>query len=169
MYKLLIFLGIFLISSAYVISVSSSEEKVIYVDNNLTVFTEKEMINYSPSPYFNYTVNYLTYNYEKDYLKVQFDRDYTVHKVTPTGSMYPTISDNSQVILIKPTKNELNIGDIISFKCNKDYPNMLHRIRYIVNDTYFTQGDNNLKSDLEAFNCSPKFEDINFKLVGILY
>ena len=84
-------------------------------------------------------------------------------QVSDTGSMNPTISDKSFVIVKKPKVEELFIGDIIVFNChNKE---ILHRIINIENNTYFTKGDNNNIQD----DCLTKFENIKSKVIGVLY
>jgi signal peptidase I len=108
-------------------------------------------------------------NHAANYLKLEIGRDFNVTQAASTGSMLPTIGDASILIVIKPKEDELKVGDIIVFYCNEDYPKIGHRIIGMENDTFLTKGDNNQQDDFQGFGCKPKYSDIRYKIVGILY
>jgi signal peptidase I len=86
------------------------------------------------------------------------------HKVSNTGSMRPTIPDGGVIITIKPKREDLNVGDIISVKDEDGL--ILHRIIKINPDeTYVTKGDNNAAEDWINWT----FEQVEEKVVGVLY
>ena len=94
-------------------------------------------------------------------LTFKYNQSVRIEHVGVTGSMRPAFSDASFVIVISPKKEDLKIGDIIVFKPD----NVVHRIIAIINETYQTKGDNNAIPDPQLVN----FEDINSKVIGVLY
>jgi len=125
--------------------------------------------NLQPSPFLTHNqVNPFTENPSSGYVKIEIkDREFYTLLVSNTGSMRPAIPDYADMLAIKPKKEDLFVGDIISFKCNSKQ--ILHRIINISNEIYITKGDNNADNDLMSFGCQTKFEDINGKIVGVLY
>lgn len=87
------------------------------------------------------------------------------NQVAPTGSMRPTIPDKAQLLMIKPSSpSDISVGDIVSIT-RQGKKDLLHRIVRIENGYYTTKGDNNNVEDKEKWT----YEDINGKVVGILY
>ncbi len=100
----------------------------------------------------------------ENYVKININkRNFTTTQSSNTGSMHPTISDYADLIEIIPLKEDLGVGDIIVFDCDKK--SIRHRIIKIENGTYTTKGDNNNIID----DCVVKFENIKTKIVGIFY
>ena len=93
-----------------------------------------------------------------------------------TDSMKPTFDCSDKVIVYEPEFNHINERDIIIFKerltplCDRyTGERIIHRI-IEVNDmdgeiVFETKGDGNNLSD----NCLVKFEDITYKVIGIIY
>ena len=93
-----------------------------------------------------------------------------------TDSMRPTFDCSDKVIVYEPEFNHINERDIIIFKerltplCDRyTGERIIHRI-IEVNDmdgeiVFETKGDGNNLSD----NCLVKFEDITYKVIGIIY
>ena len=93
-----------------------------------------------------------------------------------TDSMRPTFDCSDKVIVYEPEFNHINERDIIIFKerltplCNSyTGERIIHRI-IEVHDmdgeiVFETKGDGNNLSD----NCLVKFEDITYKVIGIIY
>ena len=75
--------------------------------------------------------------------------DYSLKRVEPTGSMLPTIPNNSIALIKKIDPHKLKIGDIIAYNANN--MTICHRIIEIGYDSkgiYFkTKGDNNFYAD----------------------
>jgi hypothetical protein len=93
----------------------------------------------------------------------------TYARVKATGSMRPTVSDDSIIIGLDDfTEEDLRVGDIISFTTPKG-GRVLHRIvtTKTVNETlfYITKGDNVDRRD----SYKTTFDDINYVAVGIIY
>jgi len=127
-----------------------------------------------PSNYFSPSKSPITENHNSGYIKIDIkDRNFSISQIKNTGSMRNCISDYSHVIFIEPKIEDIQVGDIINFYCNEENPNIIHRVINTTkqnNETYFlTKGDNNPDSDLMAFKCHPKFEDIKSKVIGVLY
>jgi len=119
--------------------------------------------NLQPSKYFKDSPN--PFQIYENGIKIFIDDEFSVEKGSTTGSMRPTFRDNSYYILIKPKKqSDLNIGDVISINRIGE-KNLLHRIIRIENDLYITKGDNNNVEDTQKW----RFEDINGKVIGVLY
>lgn len=115
-----------------------------------------------------FSASHLTENGQT--LKVDFGREFTtLYQVSDTGSMRPTFSDAAEVLAVKPAKEEIKIGDVILFKCNVTEALIIHRIIRIENLEYITKGDNNPADDTTAFGCHTKFEDIQWKIAGVIY
>lgn len=114
-------------------------------------------------------------NSELQFVTIGYEQDENL-KITPStgrvqccGSMRPAISDRSLLIIKKPLKNELRVGDIIAFNCTET-KSLLHRIIDIDDKGfYLTKGDNNVRNDFDLFNCRPQFSDIRYKVIGVLY
>lgn len=88
-------------------------------------------------------------------------------QVGGTGSMRPTIGGFSEVIVIDILYEDINIGDIITFKTN--LRETIHRVVNIENNgtdtVYTTKGDNNNVADSEKLLRN----QIKYKVVGVLY
>ena len=88
-------------------------------------------------------------------------------RYAPTGSMVPVLDDYANGINVKPKSEEqINVGDIITFHDNGNL--IVHRVvakEVDENGIYFvTKGDNSFVSDGKI-----RFEDIEHKLVGLIY
>ena len=93
-----------------------------------------------------------------------------------TDSMRPTFDCSDKVIVYEPEFNHINERDIIIFKerltplCNRyTGERIIHRIIEVHGRdgeiVFETKGDGNNLSD----NCLVKFEDITYKVIGIIY
>ena len=93
----------------------------------------------------------------------------TAVKYASTKSMDPVLDDTSIGLEIRPDKNKLRVGDIISYKSDLLGVVIVHRIISINEDEYgayyITKGDNNKVSDVEKV----RFEQIKGVVVGLLY
>lgn len=89
---------------------------------------------------------------------------------TDTNSMDPLIDKGANSIEIKPNgDDEINIGDIISFRTEFDDGIIIHRVVGIGEDAegkyYLTKGDNNPTIDPGKV----RFKDVNGLVVGVIY
>jgi len=88
-------------------------------------------------------------------------------RIANTESMNPVIDAGHNALFIKPVKEDLQVGDIISFK-KAGVGNIMHRIIKISEDKdgwyCITKGDNSSVSDGKV-----RFKDIKKVLVGIVY
>lgn len=70
---------------------------------------------------------------------------------TPTGSMIPTLSENSNGIEIPVNQTNINIGDIVAYEGNDETHLIAHRVinKRVFNNTtqYLIKGDGNYLSD----------------------
>lgn len=86
-----------------------------------------------------------------------------------TNSMDPLLDAEANGLEIRPVKDKLRAGDIISYKSKINQGMVIHRIAEIEEDeegTYYVmKGDNSLFKDIEKV----RFEQIEGVLVGILY
>lgn len=87
-----------------------------------------------------------------------------------TKSMLPIISNNSNALQIIPNcPDEIQVGDIVSYRSSYAEGIIIHRVAFIGNDnsgTYFIlKGDNNPSSDPGKVRCS----QIDRKVVAIIY
>ncbi len=89
---------------------------------------------------------------------------YLIKNITPTGSMRPTISDDSIVIMAPVSKEKIKVGDIIQVKREGQIP-LLHRVIEIKEGKYTTKGDNNENKDTQSW----EYKEIFGKVVGVLY
>ena len=126
-----------------------------------------------PSPYF-VASSIITENHDLNYIKIDMrDKNFDTFQVSDTGSMRKNVGDNNIIIAIKPKIEDIHVGDMIVFYCNKENPSVLHRIieiEKIQNKTYYlTKGDNNELNDLIGFGCKPDFNQLKWKIVGVLY
>lgn len=91
----------------------------------------------------------------------------TLSSYASSGSMLPFITNTSNGIVIVPSSaSEIHVGDIVSFTRNN--ATIVHRIVRISSDEkgiYFVTKGDNVKSEDEMI----RFDDIRYKLVGILY
>lgn len=122
-----------------------------------------------PSRYFQGPVSPVIENKARRVLEIEYgSKDLYIFQASNTGSMRPSISDYSTLILITPEQKDIQIGDIISVK-RQGKDDLLHRVINITKidgeTTYTTKGDNNAQQDKQTW----KFEDINGKVVGVLY
>jgi signal peptidase I len=84
-----------------------------------------------------------------------------------TGSMLPTMGEETNGITIKPlTEKEINVGDIITFHDGEKL--IVHRvIKKGIDEEgiyFITKGDNSLTDDDKI-----RFEEIERKVVGLIY
>jgi signal peptidase I len=100
-------------------------------------------------------------------IEYAFIRNVSTRQISDTGSMRPALSDFQTVITIEPLIEDIHIGDIIIFNCNNKQ--IVHRIIDIKDGIYLTKGDNNVADDYASFGCITQFEDIENKVVGIIY
>lgn len=92
----------------------------------------------------------------------------SISRYAPTGSMNPTLNENSKGIKIPVTnKEQLHVGDIITYE-DENEELVIHRIIAKGFDErgefYITKGDNNLVSDGKI-----RYEQIRYKLVALVY
>ncbi|MEK6918880.1 MAG: hypothetical protein AABW73_02465 [Nanoarchaeota archaeon] len=93
----------------------------------------------------------------------------SLSRYAATGSMIPTLNENSKGIKIPVTsKNQLHIGDIVTYQDANSNDLIIHRIIGISfdekGDFYIIKGDNNIVSDGKI-----RFEQIKYKLVVLVY
>lgn len=122
-----------------------------------------------PSPYYKGTVQAgeLTNPIQVDYgvtIQSKDRQPLLLTGVTPTGSMRPSISDDSVVIIAAVPKEKVQVGDIVLIE-RPDDTRLLHRVIKIENDIFFTKGDNNKDADSTPWD----FSQIKGKVVGVLY
>jgi signal peptidase I len=90
-------------------------------------------------------------------------------KVADTKSMDPVIDGNSIVLQTTPKKEQLNVGDIVSYQPKGENYLIIHRIIAIAEDDQgwyaITKGDNNEQPDPRKV----RFEQIKKVVVGIIY
>ena len=123
--------------------------------------------NVQPPPFLDSKIFFNNYNMDIGivYNFSNKEPSFLLLNVTPTKSMYPTISDFSKIILVKvDSGDDLHIGDIVLVK-REGKISLLHRIVEIKDGEYITKGDNNLFRD----NTHWKFEDIQGKVVVVVY
>jgi len=93
----------------------------------------------------------------------------TLSSFADTNSMDPLLDHEANGLEIKPQKNKLKVGDIISYKSNFLSGTIIHRIVEINEDSqgtyYLVKGDNNAVQDPEKV----RFDQIEGVLIGILY
>jgi hypothetical protein len=116
----------------------------------------------SPSDYLNES-SFLLYN---DRLTIKVNNA-SIASYGDTGSMLPFLTNTSNGIIIRPaSESEIHVGDIISFR--KDDQVIAHRVVQISSDEdgtlFTTKGDN-----VNSVDESVRFNEIDYKLVGILY
>lgn len=73
--------------------------------------------------------------------------------------MYPSIGDNSILIIKNTSKKEIRIGDVVIID------GMVHRVIRITNEGFNTKGDNNKVEDIFLRN----FSNVQGKVVGVLW
>ncbi len=87
--------------------------------------------------------------------------------IADTGSMRPILDGGHHTIEIVPNKEDIDVGDIISYK--SEYGTIIHRVVKVHNDTqgayYETKGDNNKMTD----PWTVRFENVTGLVVGIIY
>ena len=88
-------------------------------------------------------------------------------RYAPTGSMLPTLNENTIGIKVIPaSEDDINAGDIVTFR--KDGILIIHRVvekGADKNGTYFvTKGDNNFFNDGKI-----RFDDIEYKTIMLIY
>ena len=91
-------------------------------------------------------------------------------KFANTNSMIPFLDEGANAIQISPeSENDLQVGDIISYKSSYVEGIVIHRIKEIGSDSegiyFIAKGDNNLSNDPEKI----RFNQIERVLVGIIY
>jgi len=118
-----------------------------------------------PSRYFEGSPNpvYTANNGTK--LIAESDYELRTGQALDSGSMRPTISDYSTIIIVEPrSPNDIKVGDVVSIK-RDGKKNLLHRVIRIEGGKYITKGDNSNLEDKINWN----YEQIDGKLVGVLY
>ena len=88
-------------------------------------------------------------------------------RYAPTGSMLPTLDENTIGIKVVPvSEDDISAGDIVTFR--KDGILIIHRVvekGADKNGTYFvTKGDNNFFNDGKI-----RFDDIEYKTIMLIY
>jgi signal peptidase I len=122
-------------------------------------------------------VSPISINNMAEEVKINFINEQKIRsaQIADTGSMRPTLGDHQEVLIIKPTREQLKIGDMILFQCPEISTAVisLHRIISIQQkngqELFITKGDNNAVDDFIGFGCETHFEDIEAKVVGVLY
>jgi len=89
---------------------------------------------------------------------------------TPTGSMEPVLNENSNAIeLVPESEDEIEVGDICSYKSDYATGTIIHRVVYKGQDekgTYYVfKGDNNPTSDPGRI----RFDQVKRCVVAIIY
>jgi signal peptidase I len=107
----------------------------------------------------------------KTYLIEMGNHQIIISTCKNTGSMYPTIGDNTTVLLKKDIEsNEIKKGDIISFKT--EHKNILHRVINTDEDEkglfFITKGDNNMNNDFGTYG-KIRPDQIRGVVIGIIY
>ncbi len=96
-------------------------------------------------------------------------KDVILSSFADTNSMDPLLDASAHGLEIKPTRGELEVGDIISYKSDFLGGVVIHRIVEIGGDEegifYVAKGDNNINNDPEKI----RFEQIEGVLIGVLY
>jgi hypothetical protein len=96
--------------------------------------------------------------------------DVILSSFADTNSMDPLLDSEANGLEIKPEKDKLQVGDVISYQSDLLGGTVIHRIVEIGQDEkgtyYYTQGDNNKYiQDPEKV----RFEQIEGVLIGVLY
>lgn len=91
----------------------------------------------------------------------------SIGRYAPTGSMLPTLNENTIGIKVVPmSEDDINAGDIVTFR--KDGILIIHRViekGKDKNGTYFiTKGDNNFFNDGKI-----RFDEIEYKTIMLIY
>ncbi len=93
----------------------------------------------------------------------------TFAKYADTNSMDPLLDEQTNGIEISPVREQLKVGDVISYSSNRVDATLVHRITAVEQDKfgtyYIVQGDNNAFSDPEKV----RFEQIEGVLVAVVY
>ena len=158
--KLFLIIGIILIISSFFAGYNFKKESI-------NDFPSQCYTNLQPPRYFStQKVMPITTNDLQQKLTIHYigDNLFTTQSAG-TGSMRPTLSDGSILIMIKPEKEDIKVGDIVSVNRGRLDNNLLHRVIEIKEGKYITKGDSNNIRDSEEWT----FNQINGKIVGILY
>jgi hypothetical protein len=128
-----------------------------------TVFDS--MVVASPQPYF----DTVTENMYTVSMSAKEGDIISYGHIQPTGSMLPTINDQTTVIYLQPkSPDDLHVGDIILFD-SMTHGRMTHRIIGDNGDgTYVTKGDNpitNTLPDVEQIS----FNQVRGRVVALIY
>jgi len=91
----------------------------------------------------------------------------SISKYAATGSMKPTLDENSNGIRIIPkSEEEIHLGDIITFEQDENL--IIHRVVEKGTDSegiyFITKGDNNTINDGKI-----RFKDIRYVTIGIIW
>lgn len=80
-------------------------------------------------------------------IDAQFDEllknNQPVIRVITGYSMYPTLINHKDVVVIEPLKRSLKVNDVVLYKSSKEDVYILHRIMRIKGDKLVIRGDNN--------------------------
>jgi|TARA_Y100000031_G_C8178983_1_gene365491 hypothetical protein len=139
-------------------------EKIVekeYVECKNEVLNNKE----KPSPFDRINENDIEIYNNKIIINI---KNSNWRKFIDSNSMDPLIDQGTTTIEIKPRKNEIKVGDIISYNVDEyDYA-LVHRVVKIGNDEegiyFITKGDNYWKEDSKV-----RFSQIEGIVVGVLY
>lgn len=157
------FILILVLILGFSISQIYNSQKEIEIDVPSQCYT-----NLQPTSYFLDSRNILVdFNEENNTILImnKDNRIFLVNLLDNTGSMRPTLSDDSIVISTKNlTKKDINVGDIVVYE-KESGGIWVHRIMEIKDGNYFVKGDNNEIADIDPI----KFEQIKAKVVGVLY
>lgn len=148
------------------------------------VYTEAKFAGIeSPAEFLNYTLNNSERISPSDTIsedQIWIYDDYAIinvpglslAKYADTNSMDPVLDSEANGLEIVPSSpDDIHVGDIVAYRYGEDEEKNLivHRVvNKTVKDgkTIFTlQGDNNLRAD----QVNVSFDDIKYKLVGVLY
>ena len=139
-----------------------------YAVSSVYIDTEKPfligLVNNIEQPTSRLSENDITILPDKVILNI---KDAVLGRYADTGSMLPTLGENTKGIRIKPSSPEqIRIGDIITFREGNTL--VVHRVVAKGEDEqgfYFvTKGDNNQETDGKVY-----FQDVEYVIVALVY
>ena len=163
--RLIIFFGLFLIIGLSLFItfkiVSAQDQEEINIESQC--FSNLQPENYfTKKPIANIGLS----NGSFDIQMIGNNRKIFSSQTAGTGSMRPIMGKANILIFIIPEKDEISIGDIITFKRQTDNKKIVHRVVGKTSEGNFrTKGDNNPSID----DYIVKFEDITGRVVGVLW
>jgi signal peptidase I len=153
----IIFLAGFLSCILFSMTYSDTEKPLIL--NGLTIFHGSQD---APSNW----INQDDIQVYQDYIVIKI-KGASISQYAPTGSMLPTLNENTNGIRVIPhSPSQIQIGDIITFE--KDSDLIIHRVIDKGTDEqgiyFITKGDSNNTTDGKI-----RFEEIKYVTIGLLY